>query len=264
MSDYGGYDDLPEIPELYDSVPRYTSRQDVDFYVEMCREASGEVLELGCGTGRVLIPAAEAGCLITGIDQSEPMLRRCGAKVGQLPPEIQKRVTVVQGDMTRFNLGRTFALVTVPFRPLQHLISVDEQLRFLRCVHSHLQANGRLVFDVFHPDPRQLAGPVNPEEVEDTPETQLADGRTLRRTARFLAKHPAEQCSDIEVAYYLRDPHGETRRLVQRCQLRYFYRFELEHLLARTGFEITALYGDFDKSPLADESPEMIVVARKV
>jgi hypothetical protein len=166
--------------------------------------------------------------------------------------------------MTRFDLGRSFALVTVPFRPLQHLITVGEQLRFLRCVHSHLQANGRLVFDVFQPDLRQLAGPVQPDEVEDTPETQLADGRTLRRTARFLAKNPAEQSSDIEIAYYLREPNGQTRRLVQRFPMRYFFRFELEHLLARTGFEITALYGDFDKSRLGDDSPEMIVVARKV
>ncbi len=264
MSHYGGYSDIAELPELYDNVPRYASRQDVDFYVELCRQASGGVLELGCGTGRVLIPAAEAGCTITGLDQSESMLQRCRAKVGELPPEIRKRVTLVHGDMTGFDLGRMFDLVIVPFRPVQHLITVEEQLRFLQCARKHLVRDGRLAFDVFHPDPRYLTGPVDSEEVEDTPETQLADGRTLRRTARFLARRRAEQCSDIEIAYYLRDPNGETRRLVQRSPLRYFFRFELEHLLARVGFEITALYGDFDKSPLTDESPEMIVTARKV
>jgi SAM-dependent methyltransferase len=264
MSHYGGYSDIAELPELYDNIPRYTARRDVEFYVELCREALGGVLELGCGTGRVLIPAAEAGCTITGLDQSESMLQRCQAKVGELPAEIRKRVTLVHGDMTRFDIGRTFDLVTVPFRPVQHLITVEEQLRFLQCVRKHLAPNGRLVFDVFHPDPRYLMGPADSEEVEDTPETQLADGRTLRRTARFLSRRRAEQCSDIEIAYYLRDPSGETRRLVQRCPLRYFYRFELEHLLARAGFEMTALYGDFDKSSLGDESPEMIVVAGKV
>jgi SAM-dependent methyltransferase len=263
MSPYGGYEDILEIAELYDNVPRYTSRQDVEFYVELCRKASSGVLELGCGTGRVLIPAAQAGCEVTGLDQSELMLRRCRAKAEQLPPEIRKRVTLIHGDMTKFDLGRTFDLVIVPFRPVQHLISVDEQLRFLHCVRAHLETGGRFVFDVFHPDPKYLVGPVDSEEVQDTPETPLPDGRSMRRTARFLARRRHEQCSDIEISYYLRDPSGETRRLVQRCPLRYFFRFELEHLLARAGFEITVLYGDFDKSLLADESPEIIVVAKK-
>ncbi len=263
MDHYGGYNDTPEIPELYDNVPRYASRKDVDFYVELCRQTSGGVLELGCGTGRVLIPAAEVGCTITGLDQSEPMLQRCRTKLEQLPAGVRQRVTLVSGNMTSFDLGRTFDLVIVPFRPLQHLITSEEQLRFLRCARAHLTPGGRLVFDVFNPNLRQLAGPVSADEVEDTPETLLPDGRTLRRTARFLAKRPAEQCSDVEIAYYLRLPGGETKRLVQQCPLRYFYRFELEHLLARAHFETTALYGDFDESPLVDDSPEIIVVARK-
>src|SRR6266852_6291199 len=119
-----GYDSHPELAELYDSVPMYNSRRDLEFYVDLCREA-GDVLELGCGTGRVLIPAVQAGARVTGLDQSRAMLIRCRAKAGALP------ITLVEADMTRFALGRTFKLAIVPFRPLQHLITVDEQLRFL-------------------------------------------------------------------------------------------------------------------------------------
>ena len=57
MPSDSGYDGLAELPELYDSIPLYNLRPDVDFYVDLCRQA-GEALELGCGTGRVLIPAA--------------------------------------------------------------------------------------------------------------------------------------------------------------------------------------------------------------
>ena len=175
--------------------------------------------------------------------------------------KVQKRVTLVEADMTNFSLGRTFALVTVPFRPLQHLVSVEEQLSFLECVHRHLKPGGKLALDVFNPNLQALASAINPDEIEDTAELTMADGRTMRRMYRVTAKHPAEQTNDIELIYYVRDPAGQTTRIVQAFPLRYYFRFELEHLLARAGFEITELYGSLDRSPFTDSSLEMIVIA---
>lgn len=259
----GGYEDVAELPALYDSIPLYASRQDVRFYVDLCRQASGEALEAGCGTGRILIPAAEEGCAITGLDSSVHMLERCRAKVDLLPLEVGSRIRLAPSDMRRFNLGRTFALAIVPFRPLQHLVTVEEQLGFLHCVWEHLEPGGKLVLDVFHADPEKVSGPVNPDETEDTPELQLGDGRSLRRTFRILAKRRSEQCNDVQIIYYVREASGETRRIVQTFPMRYFYRYELEHLLARAGFETTELFGDFDRSAFQDDSPEIIVAARK-
>jgi SAM-dependent methyltransferase len=253
-----GYNTHPELPELYDRIPLYNSRLDVNFYVDMCRLV-GEALELGCGTGRVLIPAAEAGCVITGLDQSKHMLTRCRAKSDALSAETRKRITLIEADMTRFSLSRTFKLAIAPFRPIQHLTTVGEQLSFLECVREHLSPGGRLVFDVFNPNLALLAAEINPEEIEDTPELPLPDGRRVRRTFRVLRKRHSEQCNDIELIYYL-----DGRRMVQSCPLRYFFRFELEHLLARAGFEVTALYGAFDCSPFASESPEMIFTATRI
>ncbi|MCU1336624.1 MAG: type 12 methyltransferase [Bryobacterales bacterium] len=106
-SRYGGYEAVPELPELYDQIPSYQARRDAEFYVDLCREARGEVLELGCGTGRVLISAAEAGCTMTGLDQSRFMLERCRRKVRSLAPEVKNRVTLVEADMTNFTLDRS-------------------------------------------------------------------------------------------------------------------------------------------------------------
>jgi SAM-dependent methyltransferase len=255
------YDAHPEIAEFYDQVPLYKNRRDTAFYVALCRAAKGEVLELGCGTGRILIPAGEAGCTITGLDGSGFMLQRCRVKLRSLPSEAQKRVTLVEADMTRFSLGRTFALATVPFRPLQHLVSVEEQLRFLTCVRRHLMPGGKLALDVFHPDLKRLAGSASPEEIEDTAEHTLADGRRLRRTFRLTAKQLAQQTNDVELIYYVQDPAGNTIRIVHAFPMRYYFRYELEHLLARARFEIAEFFGDFDRSPFTDSSPEMIVIA---
>jgi len=257
------YDAHPEIGEFYDHVPVYRDRKDVAFYIDLCRAAEGEVLELGCGTGRLLIPAAEAGCAITGLDQSGFMLDRCRRKLQALAPEVQKRATLVQADMTSFTLDRFFGLAIVPFRPLQHLVSVDEQLSLLACVHRHLAPGGKLAFDVFHPHLTTLASDLNLDEVEDTAEVALEDGRRMRRTYRNVGKHRAEQTNDIELIYYVTDAAGATTRIVQAFPMRYYFRFELEHLLERAGFEIKEFFGDFDRSPFIDASPEMIVVAAR-
>ncbi|MBZ5635322.1 MAG: class I SAM-dependent methyltransferase [Acidobacteriia bacterium] len=263
MKQHGNYNAWPEIGELYDHVPVYRDRKDVAFYLDLCRAAKGEVLELGCGTGRILIQAAEAGCRITGLDQSGFMLERCRAKLRALAPEVQKRVTLVEADMTNFSLARTFALATVPFRPLQHLVSVEEQLNFLACVHRHLEPGGKLALDVFHPHLTTLASDVSEEETEDTAEVVLADGRRLRRTFRVPAKRPSEQTNDVELIYYVQDPGGNTTRMVQEFPMRYYFRFELEHLLVRSGFQIESLFGSFDKSPFTDSSPDMFVIATR-
>ena len=255
MSPYGAYESVPEIAALYDSLPVYTERADTRFYIDLCRKASGEILDLGCGTGRILIPAAQAGCHITGLDYSHQMLEGCRRK---LPDALHDHVTLVQGDMTSFRLDREFSLVLIPFRPFQHLITVEEQLACLRSVHRHLGSKGRLAFDVFHPDAARLTGPPDTEEVVDTPEVSLPDGRKLRRSFRVTERHPAQQINHIDLVYYV-----DGRPSVQSFPFRYFFRFEVEHLLARAGFRVTALYGNFDRSPFADGSPEMIFVAEK-
>jgi len=111
------------------------------------------------------------------------------------------------------------------------------------------------VFDVFNPNLALLPAPINPDEIEDTPELTLPDGSRLRRSFRMLQKRYADQCTDCELIYYL-----DGRRIVQRVTLRYFFRFELKHLLVRSGFEVTALYGSFDATAFTDDSPEMIFI----
>ena len=62
---------------------------------------------------------------------------------------------------------------------------------------------------------------------------------------------------------YVTHPDGRTERLTDRFAFRYFFRYEVEHLLARSGFRLVNLYGNFDRSPFVDDSPEMIFVAEK-
>ena len=106
---------MPFLAELYDLIPGYAKRADLQFSLDQGRAAEGPILELGCGTGRVLIPMARQGCTITGLDLSPYMLAKCREKLESEPPEVQGRVNLVQASMTDFDLGQQYALATIPF-----------------------------------------------------------------------------------------------------------------------------------------------------
>ena len=264
MSKFGGYEDQPFIAELYDHLPGYAGRVDVDFYTSYSQAIEGKILELGCGTGRILIPTAEAGCHIVGLDLSEYMLGNCREKLKRKPQDVRARVSLIQGDMTNFKLDETYALVTTPFRPFQHLVSVDNQLACLRCVNRHLQIGGKLILDLFQVNLRYLCSPDYSKETEDCSNVELPGGRKLRRTHRIAGQHRAEQYNDVEMIFYITHPDGHEEKLVWIFQFRYFFRYEVQHLLERCGFSTVDVFGNYDKSPLTDDSPEMVFVAKKI
>ena len=258
------YDAFPDLPAIYDSVPAYVARRDVQFYVDEATNVRGSVLEVGCGTGRILLPIARSGRTVEGLDASPEMLDRCRTKLREEPDGVQRRVTLHQGDARSFDIGRQFALVTAPFRVVQHLTTVDDQLAFLESAARHLARGGQLVFDVFNPNFAALVS-ADGVEKEDTPNTTLPDGRSFRRTGRVARVRWIDQVSEIELIYYISGkPSEPVERHVQSFDMRWFLRAELVHLLARAGFRVRSFYGDFDRSPLTGKSPEQIVCAERI
>src|SRR5271170_831622 len=261
MTPQNPYDTVTSISEFYDSTPLYAERRDIEFYVAQGRAAGGPVLELACGTGRILLPTARAGVEITGLDSSEKMLALCRAKLAAEPEEVRRRARVVRGELAGFDLGERFALITIPFRPFHHLLTVEEQLGCLRAARRHLGPGGRLIFDVFHVNPTSVYDPAWMKEKDEGPATALPDGRMVRRTTRIAAFHRGTQINDIEFCWYITHADGRQEETRWRVALRYYYRFEVEHLLALAALRVAALYGDYDRSAFGDESPDMIFVA---
>jgi len=266
------YDGVADIGALYDAIPLYAARADVQFYAaEAARNGAGSaVLELGCGTGRVLLPLARAGHAVTGVDSSASMLARCRATLAKEQREVRERVTLHQADIRRLDVLKSgnglgseasFELAIAPFRVFQHLITVDDQLRCLESVRAHLAPRGRFVFDVFNPN-FALMTQDRSAEVEDTPEVPVGDGRVLRRTARVPRVRWVDQVSDIELIYYVRTG-DKVERLVQSFPMRWYLASELEHLVTRAGFRVENIYGDLNRGPLRDDGPDIIVVAEK-
>ena len=252
-----------ELAAIYDAI--YADRDDAAFWQAMAAAAGGgPILELGCGTGRVLLPLARAGFEITGLDLSAQMLERCRAKLRPEPPEVRDRVRLLPADMTSFDLGRRFAAIICPFGGFQQLRTVEQQLACLDRCRGHLLSHGTLVVDLPNtaPAPPSYAGD-EPADGEATAELiDWTDGRRIRWWVTVIDYDPSQQCNECEVTYEIIEADGATRRITEKISLRYVFRYELEHLLVRSGFRVVALYGDYDRSPFANESPAMVVVAQ--
>lgn len=263
--DSGGYQDNPFVAQLYDQVIPYRNRPDVVFFVDAARESGGPVLEVGCGTGRVLIPTAREGISITGLDLSEHMLEVCRQGLKEESQEVQDRAVLIQGDMRKFSLGKTFSLVTTPFRPFQHLLTVEDQISCLSCIRQHLEPGGALILDIFNPSLKSLSADSLGEEVGAEPEFTTPEGIKVLRFNKTNRRDHFNQVVDVELIYYLTHPDGREERLVHAFPFRYLFRFEAEHLLFRCGFEVEAVYADYYKNPLGTADPgELIFLARAI
>ena len=264
MAETGNYVDIYSIAEFYDYVVPYRDRPDVAFFVEAAKEAGTPVLEVGCGTGRILIPTARAGVQITGLDLSPNMLEVGRRRLLAEAEDVRSRALLIQGDMRTFELPEQFRLVTLPFRPFQHLTTVKDQLACLERIQRHLVEAGRLILDIFNPKMEALTADNVGVEMSDEPEFTMPDGRKVIRRHKIVSRDVANQIQQVELIYYVTHPDGRQERLVQAFPMRYLFRFEAEHLLARAGFEVENLYADYDKSPYGSKYPgELIFVARK-
>jgi SAM-dependent methyltransferase len=265
MDDSNAYQSA-EFAEIYDAV--YGDRGDAPFWNAMAATANdGPLLEIGCGTGRVLLPLARAGYEITGLDLSTHMIERCRAKLETERPEVRDRVRLLQADMTSFDLHRRFAMVISPFGGFHHLRTVEEQLSCLERCRAHLAPHGTLVLDLSNPDPVPTAC-LQDDPDDDEAAATLADwngGRRIRSWITVVSYDRAQQCNECEMVCEIVAPDGSVaRRVTQAFSLRYLFRYELEHLLVRGGFRLVTLYGDYDRSPFAGDSLGMIAVAESV
>lgn len=131
-------------------------------------------------------------------------------------------------------------------------------------IRTHLIDGGRLILDVFNPSLDVLVNRPEGPEFGDEPELTMPGGRRVTRTHRIAAHDRVNQVHHIELVYYITHPDGHQERMVDALTMRHFFRFEIEHLLARSGFEVEQLFGGFDRSAYGSQYPgELIFVARK-
>jgi SAM-dependent methyltransferase len=228
----------------------------LDFYVALAREAQGPVLDIACGTGRILLPCLQAGVDVEGLDLFEGMLKTLRGKAAALglSPRLH------QADMSDFSLPRSYALIMIPFNAFIHNMTQEAQLRCLQRCREHLLPGGALTFDTFFPSLEIVGAAQHTRVLEGElphPETGLPmrmyDTRSFDRV-----EQTQHSLNEIEVLA----ADGSIERVIRsETRSRYIYKQEMALLLRVAGFARWEIYGDFDRRPLTRENDAMIVTA---
>jgi len=238
---------------FYDVIYAHLRTVDRDYFLRKIKEVHGPVLEIGVGTGRFFIDALSGGADMYGIDVSSTMLKQLYQK---LDKKHHERVTLQ--DARSLNLKRQFDLIVAPFRVFSHIANSQDQLEVLNRVHDHLRPGGQFIFDLYVPDLSILLNGIS-EQVDF--DGEYAPGKRLSRT---VSAHSdlINQISHVTMTLHW-DEDGGKRTESWTLQMRYFFRYELEHLVHRSKLSLQNIFGDYSEGALGPESKDFITVCRR-
>ena len=257
MTDRLTLDPYAVMVDFYDHWAEHMT-DDVPFYVEEATRATGPVVELAAGSGRVTIPIAQAGQSVIAVDTSAAMLTECERRAAAAG--VADRIDVVRGDMRTWVADRRVSLVMIPFRSFLHLLTTEDQLAALASANGSLLPGGRLIMNMFVPDPRVIAANDGQRRLQSDFVDERGRRCELWATTTYSG---ADQLATVRAVMEVYESGTLLDTVDCELRLRMVYRYEMEHLLARAGFEIEAAYGGFDRRPLDAASTEMIWIARK-
>ncbi len=240
-----------EMAEFYDLI--YSDRLDLEFYLREARNARGPVLEVACGTGRILLRLLREGVDAYGIDISEGMLGILARKAAQekLPMRAEK------GDMSAFSLGKRFRLIIVPYRSFLHLPDKQARERALRAFMEHLEPGGRLILHTYNPSREELAmtGGYHNYDVE---ELESPDG--VKYT---LSWHLHYEPLGRIARYKIEMTGGQAGKREFRMDICFVEQREISGLLKGCGFRNIRQYCGFGYEPFHEGCKEAVWIAER-
>jgi SAM-dependent methyltransferase len=233
-------------------------QEDIATYAGFSARLESEaVLELACGTGRLLLPLAASGARVTGVDLSPAMLAIAREKV--TAAHLHERVRLVQGDMRTVDLDQRYGLVVIGLNSLMHLDRQAAQLEALQVAARHLAPGGRLVVDLFNPE---VALPDAQQEGQLFLHClKVLPGGTHLLHFQSPRVDRAAQMVTMTNYYDEMPPDGQVRRHMAPFTLRYVTAGELRLLVRQAGLEVEALYGTYELDPFENDSPRLLAVA---
>jgi SAM-dependent methyltransferase len=238
--------------EFYDDF--YADVDDLDFYASLAKRAGGPVLEVMCGTGRVLVPLARAGFEVAGLDSNDKMLGLARRKLAREPPEVQGRASLARADVRDFELGQKFDLVILAFSSVNHLLTPEDQDRAMACLKRHLSENGLLAVATFIPHRDKLGADKLDKEVE------LANGDLLIR----YSTRTVDASGTVMHLRYRWDTERSgkiVREHTSDLDLRMLRPNQLKALLEGAGLQLVERYGGYRGEPLDPKGDIVVFIA---
>lgn len=250
------YDLFADIYDMWaETAP--AARSNLPFYVQAYLRAAGPVVELGVGTGRIAIEAARRGKSVVGVDSSAEMLRLCQERAEAAG--VADRLTLIQADFRDFRLPEPAQLIAIPFHTIGHLVTLDDKRVGLRHIYTQLAPGGRLIFDhfVFDPQAARRHSAVNLR-------CEYSDAKTGHDVLLWVTTSYDFETQTMRIIAWTDEVDDDSvfvQRRYRRLSFSWLEPDQTRTLLKEAGFEVEALYGDFERRPFTDDSPEQVWVA---
>ncbi|MFW6189103.1 MAG: class I SAM-dependent methyltransferase [Planctomycetota bacterium] len=234
---------------------------DVPFYAEVVDRYGDPVLDVACATGRLAIPLARQGHEVVGLVCSRPMLELVRKRVREEPPAARQRLSFLQEEPEEMDLDRRFGAVLMPNSAVFRLHGKYSIQQCFRRLYRHTRPGGAAVLDCIAPEQMAEQEIGRRVEVEESvnPRTGLLN-RELRRVTNIMWD---TQLVNVELTY-VEVEDGEERRHTFERTCRWLEKDEGVEMLRHAGFPEVDVYGDFNRSPYTEESPRLVLVARRL
>lgn len=252
---------------FYAVIARYYDAENADktddlaFYSELAEERGGPILDVGCGTGRVVFHLAQGGFLTHGIDSEYEMLERAKIKL-DVYRHARDKLTFYQGDVLTYDFDRRFKLLLLSYNALMHFHTQDEQLALLRRLRGLIEPDGVLVVDL--PNAGEVFASQDTDAV--TLERTFIEPETghmvMQQSVSYLDR--VQQLMEVTWIYDEITEDGVVLRTVAPVIFRYVFYSELLLLLKQTGFEVDAAYGDYARGAFENGCERLVVLAKPV
>lgn len=242
----------------YDLIDELSDFEDFPFYRFLIEADPGSVLDLGCGTGRILVPLAHEGIDVTGLDASREMLDICHGKLAAL----QREATLVCGDIRSFDLGRAFDTILIPGFTIQLLLEPEDLDACLESCSKHLKPEGQLVVSTYLPWEMLESG------LKRKPLEKKRESERDPKGERFVAWQGweidrIEQRLQLFNRFQKLDAAGKVvREENQAMTLCWHLPYDMQRLLQKHGLGDVSLYGDFTFDPPEADAEAIVYVAR--
>jgi SAM-dependent methyltransferase len=245
-----GYEGVGEFYDLF------ADNTDIPFYIKIAGRTGSPILDLAAGTGRIAIALAREGYEVTALDNSPSMLATATKKLRQVPDDVSRRITLIEGNMEQFRIPRKFALIIIP-NSFGHVLTANAQLATLRCIRSHMKDDSIFVLDLYVGEQQYTHA-----SFTDSP-VHIGNNRTIERHGE-INSDINRKLMRIDISYVIKSIDGailETVEVVSGVAL--FYDKEVDTLLKKSGFEIIEEIGSFQGDSYSTESGRRILILRK-
>lgn len=231
---------------------------DAALMLALATQAGGAILELGCGTGRLLEPLARGGFSVYGVDNSAAMLLFAEKRLAPYA----ERVTLVKADIATFAIPASdIALAIIGYNTFMH-VRPPAATAALRRIVRHLRTGGKIVLDLLNP----FAVAALPDDRAITYERTFTRPDSGERVVQSSCATVDAADQTYQVIWFfdtISHKGDDARRTVAAFDFHYYYPHQIELYLDRAGFRLERLWGNYDQSPFSEESERLIVVAER-